>query len=232
MCGRRVRCLQNVRQRWTHVANYLTPDKEQILAELGVKKCEPLDIIIAKAKGRGGGSGGGGKRKRSRASSSSSSSSSSTAASADDDLASSDGGEAEAASSSGEATQEKKIQTPTGSSKDEGRKDVEEDDVERLPKRRRSAPEPREIENVKKGEEQRDEDEPRGQPEQQDAGPRRSGRKRKPLFDLEHLDLVQRQQLLDHQRKTTRSTTARRRSGGVATRSTEASPLPPDGNDQ
>ncbi|ELR15215.1 uncharacterized protein ACA1_218700 [Acanthamoeba castellanii str. Neff] len=176
--------LKNVRQRWTHVANYLTPDKEHILAELGVKKCEPLDIIIAKAKGRGGGSGGGGKRKRSRASSSSS-----TSASADDDLASSDGGEAEAASSSGEATQEKKIQTPTGSSKDEGRKDVEEDDVERLPKRRRSAPEPREIENVKKGEEQRDEDEPRGQPEQQDAGPRRSGRKRKPLFDLEHLDL-------------------------------------------
>jgi hypothetical protein len=199
------------------VPNYLTPDKELILAELGVKKCEPLDIIIAKAKGRGSGVSGG-KRKRS-----SDVGSSDDSGSADSSNSARDGETADKSDCGGDYVVE-----------DEDDQEDAEGPIAKK-RRRRSAPEPRETKKTKK-EEDDDKDRQLGQTvgSEVDAGLRRSGRRRKPLFDLEHLDLVQRQHLYDHnhQHQTRGRTKRALTTTTTTTRSTETSPLPPDGNDE
>jgi hypothetical protein len=202
--------LQNVRQRWTHVRNYLTPDKEQILRDLGVKRCEPLDVIIAKAKGRQGG----GKRKRS--------------ASDLSDEGSDDARSGEAEAGDGDDTTNADTQSRS--------EDADTSTGPASKKRRKSAPEVRDMPSAKK--EEADEHQPR-QEEDEDAkvaeayGLRRSARKRKPLFDLEHLDLVQRQQLYEHQhqarnrtKRNALTTSTSTSSSPALGRSMEASPLP------
>lgn len=132
--------LKNVRQRWTHVEGYLPPDKENVLFELGVKKCEPVDVAPSLK----------GKRKRGTNISSSS---------AEEDDAAND----------------------SADDADSPQKRIKSSIAEHL-----SAP--------------REEEHPQTQDQEQSLDDpfllrRRSERKRKPLFDLEQIRLLQREEI-------------------------------------
>lgn len=163
---------QNVRQRWTHVPDYLTPDKAKLLADLGVKKCEPLDAILAKP------SRGKSKRRSRRPASS---------------------GEEEDSSSSGSS--KSSMDGPSSGFHDTSRgakSDTDEPAHKPYKRRRRSADQMIKAEHDRDQEGGSEEgDDANGSPRASRLGQssdpfgvRRSGRKRKPLFDLEAYDLV------------------------------------------